>query len=147
MPGGSDSGKWLLCNGQDIDPVTYPKLAALMSKVPNYQGVFLRGYGSQGYSQLNGSKIGITETLYSSAELNILQGDAIRNITGQVATTGILGVGGTGSFYSSTSTNRASTEAGYYGNAYLNFDASLIIPTSNENRPVNIAVNYLIKAK
>ena len=39
-------GTWLLCNGQSC--IAYPELVKVLGKinVPNYQGIFLRGYGS-----------------------------------------------------------------------------------------------------
>ncbi len=147
LPSGSDSGKWLECNGQAVDASAYPKLAALMSNVPDYQGVFLRGYGSQVYSQLNGSKNGITSTTYSSGILGETQGDSIRNISayfeaignywtygGAIASVNLYGTGSEGG-------------ANHYRDSQFIFDTSVIVPTSNENRPINIAVRYLIKAK
>lgn len=35
----------------------------------------------------------------------------------------------------------------YGGGAILDFDASHVVPTANENRPINKAVRDLIKAK
>ena len=44
----SDRDNWLECNGQSISSAVYPELVALIGwNVPNYQGVFLRGYGGQ----------------------------------------------------------------------------------------------------
>ncbi len=34
-----------------------------------------------------------------------------------------------------------------YGGKQIHFDASRIVPTSNENRPINKAVKYIIKAE
>lgn len=67
--------EYLECNRQAVSNTLYPKLAILMGNVPNYQGVFLRGYGSQ--TQVD--KI-YGNVIHSSAALNILQGDTIRNI-------------------------------------------------------------------
>ena len=56
---------WLLCNGGTYSKTTYPQLYDLIGtkfgsssgspKLPNYQGVFLRGYGSDGNSHTNKS--------------------------------------------------------------------------------------------
>jgi len=46
LPTDTELDKWLECNGQAVNATLYPKLAVLMSNTPNYQGVFLRGYGS-----------------------------------------------------------------------------------------------------
>lgn len=154
MPTGAESGKWLECNGQPIDPMAYPKLAALMSVVPNYQGVFLRGYGTQSFAQENGSLNGITTTNYSSLNLGEMQGDATRSITGSIIQyKGAEAMGGkSGAFNLSTftgggnftgHTNTANTPF----NFGFNFDSSLVVPTDIEVRPVNKAVKYLIKAK
>lgn len=140
MPGGSDNNKWLECNGQTIDSIAYPKLALLMSNTPNYQGIFLRGYGSQSYTDSYGTVI------HSSEELNIIQGDVIRNITGKTTMGTVEDTGNPfhGVFYNSGTFSGAGSGWTDYG---LGFDASLVVPTGNENRPINKAVKYLIKAK
>lgn len=56
---------WLLCNGGTYSKTTYPQLYDLIGtkfsssssspKLPNYRGVFLRGYGSDGDSHTNTS--------------------------------------------------------------------------------------------
>lgn len=129
---------WLECNGQYVNPSQYPNLAALMSYTPNYQGIFLRGYGSQ-YSYHYGT------VLHSSGNLNDLQGDAIRNITGFVEGADHESEAG-GAFYyaakSSTTFNGSNNHANIF-----NFDASRVTPVANEIRPVNRTVRYLIKAK
>jgi len=61
---------WLDCKGQSISRSTYPELYAIVgSRIPNYQGIFLRGYGG------------------NSSSLGTRQGDAIRNMTGNIAGT------------------------------------------------------------
>ena len=56
----------------------YPELVALIGwNVPNYQGVFLRGYGGQ--TSYHYGAVG-----HWSAGLGELQGDTIRNITGDI---------------------------------------------------------------
>lgn len=139
-PGGSDKDKWIECNGQAVDAIKYPKLAALMSHVPNYRGVFLRGYGAQ-----TSTHFGVV--LHESGELGALQGDSIRNIVGSILANGveawpIL----TGTFYKAGEAYQNG-----YGHSQgpvpkIMFDASRAVPTDTENRPVNVAVRYLIKA-
>lgn len=84
----------------------------------------------------------------NSAALGVAQGDAIRNIWGTFGTSSQgYWWSASGAFYQSGGT--------YYGNGanaidnscYVNFDASRIVPTANENRPINKAVLYLIKAQ
>lgn len=124
------SNNYLECNGQEVNKAKYPKLYALMHNVPDYRGVFLRGLGG------------------NSATLGELQGDAIRNIYGS------LPVNDNGSFPSPTGAffynysfeYGPEDKHGSYNGVY-SFDASRVVPTSNENRPVNKAVRYFIKAK
>ena len=130
------SDNYLECNGQAVDSTKYPKLYELMHNTPDYRGVFLRGLGG------------------NSASLGILQGDAIRNITGTMGGSASDKAGlwdyGTGVFYQ-FNLGRSSVE---YSRRYYNhvsqgmgFDASRVVPVANENRPVNKAVRYFIKAK
>ena len=130
------SDNYLECNGQGVDKNKYPKLYQLMHNVPDYQGVFLRGLGG------------------NSAGLNQLQGDAIRNITGIMGGSASDKAGlwdyGTGVFYQF---NFGRDSVDYSGKYYsyvsqgMGFDASRVVPTAEENRPVNKAVRYFIKAK
>lgn len=138
LPTGSESGKWLECNGQVINSSLYPKLSALMSNVPDFQGVFLRGYGSQ-YSNHFGT------VLHSSSSLGALQGDSIRNITGRLPDRNYnWWEGAFTADLSTTTQNGGTVEAGGH---FGIFDVSRVTPVTNEIRPVNKAVRYLIKAK
>lgn len=111
----------------------YPELFAVVgSQVPNLRGLFLRGQGG------------------NSAALDVQQSDAIRNIVGSSPTmTG-------GGRYDQTSGAisahvwywQSANTLGGSGMTYgLNFDASRVVPTANENRLVNQAVRYLIRAR
>jgi hypothetical protein len=142
-----DWNKWLECNGQTIDALTYPDLAALMgARVPDLRGLFLRGYGSQVFNSG-----GYGNVSHTSGVLGQIQGDAIRNITGRSRAA-----------IEEQHAQNPSTFAGAfypgedfrfgYGATYgrgdygLYMDASRIVPTANENRPANMAVRYLIRA-
>ena len=135
-----ESGTWLECNGQSC--AAYPKLVAVLGKstVPDYRGVFLRGYGSRSSSHYG-------TVTHQSGNLGELQGDAIRNITGRVriSADGPQGVS-EGALYDDNSLgdNRRGSTSG--DNTTVRLDASRVVPTANENRPINIAVKYLIKA-
>ena len=75
----SDRDNWLECNGQSISSAVYPELVALIGwNVPNYQGVFLRGYGGQ--TSYHYGAVG-----HWSAGLGELQGDGIREIWGELS--------------------------------------------------------------
>ena len=130
------SDSYLECNGQVVDSIKYPKLYTLMKNVPDYRGIFLRGLGG------------------NSASLGILQGDAIRNITGTMGGSSSDKAGlwdyGTGAFYQF---NQGRDSVDYSGRYFsyvsqgMGFDASRVVPTAEENRPINKAVRYFIKAK
>ena len=130
------SDSYLECNGQSIDSTKYPKLYALMHNTPDYRGVFLRGLGG------------------NSASLGVTQGDAIRNITGTMGGSNSIDVGlwdyGTGVFYQfNQGRNSVANGRSWYSyvSQGMGFDASRVVPTAEENRPVNKAVRYFIKAK
>jgi len=118
-----------------------------MSHTPDYRGMFLRGFGSQSYSQLNGSKNGITSTVYSSGNIGEIQGDAIRNITGFFHM-GHLDFYATGGVFSHEYGNLANYGVSIASKTVsISFDTGYIVPVASENRPINKAVRYLIKAK
>ena len=130
------SDNYLECNGQAVDGSKYPKLYTLMHNTPDYRGVFLRGLGG------------------NSASLGVTQGDAIRNITGTMGGSNSIDVGlwdyGTGVFYQfNQGRNSVANGKSWYSyvSQGMGFDASRVVPVANENRPVNKAVRYFIKAK
>ena len=118
----------------------YPELVALVgSRVPDYQGIFLRGHGSQTSTHYG-------TVTHSSAGLGQLQGDAIREIWGDIPTGAVeenvpysgafgraqLGMGADG---------REGEDYGIY------FRASWVTPVAQEIRPINRSVRYLIRAR
>ncbi len=137
---------YLECNGQAVNSSLFPKLRALMTHTPNFQGMFLRGYGSQAHSQNNGTTIGITSTTHASGNLGAIQGDAARKIWGTMGNsvaTGSARYSGALKIYplGGDSTESGGSDTGF------ELDSSFITPTATENRPANIAVRYIIKAK
>lgn len=142
-----DMDKWLECNGQAVNPTAYPELFALIGgNTPDYRGLFLRGHGAQASTHYGA-------VTHQSAALGELQGDAIRNITGHLGyltdTTDDNPIerSFSGVFYYYHGGGRQDIRAGD-DRARLSggFDASRVVPTSNENRPVNRAVRYLIRS-
>ena len=89
-PLGLHNDHWLECNGQEVKQAEYPRLYELLMNttgknlVPDYQGMFLRGLGSQNYSQRNGAYHGTTSTTYRSGDLGATQGDAMRSLTAYI---------------------------------------------------------------
>lgn len=130
---------YLLCNGSAVNRQTYSLLFAKIGttygegdgtntfNLPDLRGKFVRGLGG------NSDLLGKT------------QGDAIRNIQGEVdichgdynVTNGVFRDNGR------KSRGRDGNE--WYSYSVI-FDASTVVPTANENRPLNMAMNYLIKA-
>lgn len=129
---------WLKCNGAKFDKAKYPKLATAYPSgiLPDLRGEFLRGWD-------DGRGVDSLRVILSA------QGDAIRNITGFVSgASGVVFDGFGGAFYDSgardanipTSVNKANY------NDDMQFDVSRVVPTANENRPRNIAFNYIVRA-
>ena len=139
-----DADNWLECNGQAINSTVYPELVALIRwNVPNYQGVFLRGYGGQNsyhYGAVGHWSVGLGE----------LQGDGIREISASFSTGGQHGIGGASGSFGVTGGQGYDWKYGGTGNTYwggIDFYASRVTPVVGEIRPVNRAVRYLIRAR
>ena len=137
---------WLECNGQAVNPSDYPDLYKMMRFTPNFQGMFLRGAGNQTVTH------GSYGSVSHGTTLGQVQGDTIRNINGTFSTESLNYVYGGGAFQGlgidKTQGDGGSWGAGSYnGNQVIKFDASLTVPISKENRPVNVGVKYIIKAK
>lgn len=134
---------WLKCNGAAFSAEDYPNLAKAYPtlKLPDLRGEFIRGWDG-------GKGVDSGRTLLSA------QGDAIRNITGVVGyssigdSQGLLGYV-SGAFSASESKAPAlsgASASGYQRSLYAHFNASAVVPTANENRPRNIAFNYIVRA-
>ena len=142
----NENGTWLECNGQSC--TAYPELVRVLGSntVPDYRGVFLRGFGS------------VTSTHYGtvqhqSAALGTLQGDSIRNIYGRFVVDDIVGNGGynwqyspNGAFQVVGSVNYDARSHESWNGRLVSFNTSYVVPTANEDRPINRAVRYFIKA-
>lgn len=140
--------RFFMAQGQSFDKVKYPKLAKLWpSGVVPYdpRGKFLRGWD-------NGRGVDPGRAMLSN------QGDAIRNITAKLHSRPLTSnqsagavIDGTGAFgsvsigagnpgVSTVTTGQSATSD------TITFDASRVVPTAGENRPDNIAVNYIFRA-
>jgi hypothetical protein len=84
----------------------------------------------------------------NAAQLGHQQNDAIRNITGNL---GNIAFGGGSSSVGTFAIDPreawifGSGDASKYFIKSISFNASNVVPTANENRPVNYAVQYCIK--
>ncbi|NUD51778.1 tail fiber protein [Escherichia coli] len=129
---------WLKCNGAAFSAEEYPELAKVYptNKLPDLRGEFIRGWD-------DGRGVDAGRQLLSS------QGDAIRNIEGFAD--GGIGMSFDeikGAFYDAgTRTATMANNTTTIGKTDdLGFDASRVVPTANENRPRNIAFNYIVRA-
>lgn len=121
----SDFDEWT-----NTRPGSFYQESATIFRVPDLRNYFMRAWdGPSGPTRVVGSK----------------QGDAIRNITGTFHTNANL-YGDDGLFTSRVNGGQA-TAMVWKGNCYMDFDASKVVPTAEENRPVNIAIPFIMKAK
>ena len=146
----SEQAKWMVRNVCQANPsirTAYPELFAVIgAKVPDYRGLFLRGYGQQSHSQNNGSTVGVTSTTHKSGALGEVQGDAIRNIYGKFSTeTPSREMSDLFTQYDGPGDGNG--DDGWSADPRIIFDASRVVPTATENRPVNVAVRYFIRAR
>lgn len=130
--GNSAPSGFLAMDGQAITSAQYPKLFSRYgSSLPDLRGCFIRGLGG------------------NSAALGVIQGDAIRNITGKVSDHAIntnSNITAIGAFSVEPFSAYGNYTSGSGGHYRLAFDASLVVPTANENRPRNISFLYIVKA-
>ena len=127
--------------GPSFDPCAYPELFAIVGgQTPDLRGLFLRGYGAQTSSHYG-------SVVHKSGELGMIQGDAIRNITGSSGDSPNSGAYYYGALAGGAGGARKFAGEGLRGRSAINFDASRVVPTANENRPVNTAVRFLIRAR
>ncbi|BGI52630.1 MAG: hypothetical protein HamCj_09830 [Candidatus Hamiltonella defensa (Ceratovacuna japonica)] len=131
---------WFICNGEPFDKKKYPLLALAYpsGKLPDLRGEFIRGWDA-------GRKVD------NGREILSTQGDAIRNIPGRI---GYVRQGASsptvwadGAFRQEQTFN-ANVKSGENDNwgSVASFDPSRVVPTANENRPRNIAFNYIVRA-
>ena len=140
-----DMDNWLECNGQTVNATVYPELFALTGpRVPDLRGLFLRGYGEQTSTHYG-------TVTHRSGALGEIQGDAIRDITSRMSAGTMWGqhYQWEGAMSITAYYPDALQGGGIRNNdrARLDFKASRVVPTADENRPVNQAVRYFIRAK
>lgn len=138
-----DYGVWLDCDGRNVS--NYPNLVAAIGSttIPDYRGLFLRCQGAQT----------VDGTVHTSPAVGTKQGDAIRNIEGSFIVDDYVGDGGYNGEYPPNGAFKDVGTANYDAKSgldpdgrLLSFNASYVVPTANENRPVNATVRFLIKA-
>jgi len=147
---------FLKANGASFSGALYSKLALVFPalKLPDLRGEFIRGWDD-------------ARGVDSGRDLLSSQGDAIRNMTGtfgnimyesQLAADGSAGTasgifsrmkgtdsnGFVSSLYVTGSTGSVQATSSIQDG--IMFDASRSVPTATENRPRNVAFNYLVRA-
>ena len=137
---------YLLCDGREISKSEYKELYEIIGdtygtatdntkfKLPKFNdGRFMRGTGG------------------NAAVLGTAQEDAIRNIQGELRIgdgTGICTTSSASGAFTKGSTRYSFLPLTGGSESYsVLFSASKVVPTANENRPLNSAVVYIIKAK
>lgn len=147
----------LACDGSEISREAYKELFQVLGtkagagngsttfNLPDFRGDFIRCVGG------------------NAAELGVEQGDAIRNITGNTnlrpldtpesalprnifspGTFGCLSVSDTFAGFGTYVASASSPQNPAHNGQYMDFDASRIVPTAAENRPVNVALLWCI---
>ncbi|EEV1513674.1 tail fiber protein [Escherichia coli] len=144
---------WLKCNGAAFSAEEYPELAKAYptNKLPDLRGEFIRGWD-------DGRGMDTGRAILSA------QGDAIRNIYGEFKTVNTenysiweaassfkgavvpLSPSTNNSYFSLTRSMVTERADGAVYPKVIGLDASRIVPTANENRPRNIAFNYIVRA-
>lgn len=129
---------YLAMMGQTISQATYPKLYGLYgATLPDLRAYTIRGLD-------NGRGVDVDRVVLSEQE------DAIRNITGDFSSnTSVDGIAATanGAFQvSGENGRREGASASGPNKSTVSFDASLVVPTADENRVKNIAFLYIVKA-
>ncbi len=126
---------YLICNGQTFNKTTYPLLALAYPSgvLPDLRGEFIRGLDT-------GRNVDSGRAALSA------QSDAIRNIKGALNLGLLDKLQAEGAFKKTAYTEGSGGgSSGYVKNSAV-FDASLVVPTANENRPRNIAFLYIVRA-
>lgn len=163
--GTSAPSGWLLCNGSAVSRTTYSALFSAIGvahgygdnsttfNIPDYRGRFLRGVdGSGGNDPDVSSRTALSTGGNTGNTVGSLQGHSFQTHTHiqdshnhlYIASTvgggfGAAGLAGTSPYNANTTQSVAAT------NQNAQATGSKSQATVNETRPVNVAVNYIIK--
>lgn len=146
---------YLYCDGSAIGRETYKELfeavgtlygagdGATTFNLPDARGVFFRGTGG------------------NAAAMGTRQGDAIRDLTGQLQIRAVGDVEANKSTVTFTGQNGVFQNMGFFESTYnvlnmgvgggitgvqlINYQASYVVPTANEVRPINLAMKPCIR--
>lgn len=148
---------FLSCDGSVVSRTTYSELFSVIGTshgegdgsttfhLPDYRGRFLRGMDDGATRDPDAGTRTAPNTGGNVGDaIGSVQGDTIRNISGDM-TFSIAGVTANGVFAKTSNANNRVGASDRSGAGTVNFSASRQVPTSTENRPSNINVNYIIK--
>ncbi|EFE6932238.1 TPA: phage tail protein [Escherichia coli] len=128
---------WMKCNGSRFSLTGYPALAAVFPSgvLPDLRGEFIRGWD-------DGRGVDAGRAIMTTQE------DAIQNITGEVGFIQYFGeTHHSGALFPGGAQNITNVVPGGDTRAQsVFFDASRSVRTASENRPRNIAFNYIVRA-
>lgn len=125
--GTDEPSGWKICDGRSCAGSELAKKLGI-SNVPDLRGRFIRMIGG------------------NAAEMAVAQGDCIRNIVGQITSgDGIMYAAKASGAIAIVGSGRSLQNGGNTYNSGFSFDASRVVPTGPENRPINTAFNYIIK--
>ncbi|HAW3138064.1 TPA: tail fiber protein [Escherichia coli] len=128
---------WMKCNGSRFSLTGYPALAAVFPSgvLPDLRGEFIRGWD-------DGRGVDAGRAIMTTQE------DAIQNITGEVGFIQYFGeTHHSGALFPGGAQNITNLVPGGDTRAQsVFFDASRSVRTASENRPRNIAFNYIVRA-
>lgn len=130
---------WIKCNGASFSAAQYPKLALVYPSLllPDLRGEFIRGW-DDGRSVDNGRAL---LSAQSDAQQLVTgsTGGRFLEIAGGSPESGALSVSNTGALSSGVVGTSSDTFS-------ISFDNSRVARTAAENRPRNIAFNYIVRA-
>ncbi len=154
---------WMLCDGSEVSRSTYANLyntigvawgtgnGSTTFNLPDLRGMFLRGLaGTDTIGDPDApSRLANAYGGNSGNNVGSYQGDAIRNITGEMNGTYQLVPAGAcyanGAFSVTNGGGHHHSSYQSTSGAVLTFDASRVVPVGSDNRPKNVAINYIIK--
>lgn len=139
---------WLLCSGGIVKRTDFPALFAAIGLVYTESGIGNDGVSFQLPNLMDGEGRFVRSVPYNGRGTGTKQHDAIRNIWGRVEgfcanrawdliSEGVFAT--ISSNYYGVSWDSASHQTG------IDFNAARVVPTANENRPLNISFVPLIK--
>jgi hypothetical protein len=160
-----DGGVWLTCNGSAI-PSKYSTLRDLVgNNTPDFRGKFLRGYGSVNSSNASGNLLAVqmdsdprlTGSFFTYAPQYVAHmyttgspwNSGYFNLDNTCPTYGPFSGDKTHMLVYDTKFDRGKTSENhtYIYRIFLDNSLRLYGKTSSETRPINVAVNFIIKAE